>query len=131
MDRSRCSRMFFKVNVLKNFAIFSEKHLCKNHFFIKVQTWKPATLLKRDSNTGVFLLVLWILLQNTSGGCFFMKWKNFLFFVNIHNAYIILRFCLNDSLNTHAWTWFILESFLMTELLTRSSKFISGKILAK
>ena len=38
MNRSRCSRMFFKVNVLKNFAIFSGKHLCKSHFFIKVQT---------------------------------------------------------------------------------------------
>ena len=34
-----------KKAVLKNFAVFIGKHLCLG----------PATLLKRDSNTGVFL----------------------------------------------------------------------------
>ena len=41
--------------VLKNFAIFLGKHLCWNLFLIKLQALRPATLLKRDSNTGVFL----------------------------------------------------------------------------
>ena len=36
--------------VLKNFVIFTEKHLCWSLFFISC---RPASLLKRDSNTGV------------------------------------------------------------------------------
>ena len=47
--------MFFKIGVLKNFAIFSGKHLCWSHFLKKLQAFRPATLLKRDSDTGVFL----------------------------------------------------------------------------
>ena len=50
--RSSRSQMFFRLGVLKNFAIFTEKQLCWSLFLIK--TWRPATLLKRDSNTGVF-----------------------------------------------------------------------------
>ena len=41
--------------VLKNFANFTGKHLCWSHFLIKLQAWGSATLLKRDSNTDVFL----------------------------------------------------------------------------
>ena len=48
--------LFCKKNVfLKNFAIFTGKHLCWSHFLTKLQGWKPAIFLKRDSNTGVFL----------------------------------------------------------------------------
>ena len=52
-------QMFFKIGVLRNFAIFTGKHLHLSNFLIKLQAFKPATLLKRDSNTGVFLLILW------------------------------------------------------------------------
>ena len=40
---------------LKNFAIFTGKHLCWSLFLIKLklQAFRPATLLKRDSNTDV------------------------------------------------------------------------------
>ena len=31
------SLMFFKIRVLKNFAIFSRKHLCRSFFLIKLQ----------------------------------------------------------------------------------------------
>ena len=43
--------MFFKIGVLKNFAIFTEiqKYTCVG---------LSATLLKRDSNTEVFLGIL-------------------------------------------------------------------------
>ena len=46
--------MFYCITkaVLKNFAIFPEKYMCWSLFLIK--NFK-ATLLKRDSNTGVFL----------------------------------------------------------------------------
>ena len=42
--RSSRSQMFFKIGVLKNFAIFTGKSLCWSLFLIK--------LLKRNTNTG-------------------------------------------------------------------------------
>ena len=56
--RSSRSLMFFKIYVLENFANLTGKHLCWSFFLIKMQVSRPATLLKRDSNTGVFLLNL-------------------------------------------------------------------------
>ena len=53
--RSSRSQKFFKIGVLKNFAIFTGKHLCWSLFLIKLQVWNPVTSLKRDSNTVVFL----------------------------------------------------------------------------
>ena len=58
MCRSSYRHMFFKIGVIKNFAIFTGKHLCWSLFLIKFQTWRQATLLKRDSNTCVFLCTL-------------------------------------------------------------------------
>ena len=52
--------MFFEIGVLRNFAIFTEKHLCWSLFLIKLLAFQ-ATLLKRDSNTGIFQWTL----QNT------------------------------------------------------------------
>ena len=43
--------------VLKNLVILIEKYLCWSLFLINLQAYKPATLLQRDSNTGVFLLL--------------------------------------------------------------------------
>ena len=47
--------VFFKIGVLKNLAMFKRKHLCWSFSLIKLHAFSPATLLKRDSNTGVFL----------------------------------------------------------------------------
>ena len=44
--------MFYKKAVPKYFAIFVGKNLFGVSFLIKLQTWRPATVLKRDSNTG-------------------------------------------------------------------------------
>ena len=41
--------------VLKNFVIFTRKHLRWSLFLIKLQAFKHVTLLKGDSNTGVFV----------------------------------------------------------------------------
>ena len=57
--RSSCSQIFIKISVLKNFAILTGKHLCQSLFLRKLQVLKPASLLKGDSNTGVFLWILW------------------------------------------------------------------------
>ena len=43
--------MYFRISVLKKFAMFTRKHLCWSLFLINMQAWRPATLLKRDSNT--------------------------------------------------------------------------------
>ena len=45
--RSSRSHMFFKIGVFKNFAIFTEKHLCLSLFFNKFARLRPATLLKK------------------------------------------------------------------------------------
>ena len=48
----RCS---IKTAVLKSFTILKGKHLRWSLFLITLQTFKPATLSKRDSNTDVSL----------------------------------------------------------------------------
>ena len=44
--------------ICSRFAIFTGKRLCWSLFWIKLQDFWPATLLKKDSNTGVFLWIL-------------------------------------------------------------------------
>ena len=48
--RSSHQMCSIKKAVLKNFAIFTGKDLCWNLSFIRLQAFRPATLLKRDSN---------------------------------------------------------------------------------
>ena len=55
MYRSSLPEVFNKKGVLRNFAKFTGKHLCQSLFFNKVAGLRPATLLKKDSGTGVFL----------------------------------------------------------------------------
>ena len=61
--------------VLKNFAIFTGKHLCWSLFLIKLQDFRPATLLERDSNTDVFPWILqsfyeYLFWKTSTNGCF-------------------------------------------------------------
>ena len=53
--KSSRSQMFFKIGILKLFALFTRKHQCWNYFLIKLQGCRPVILLKRDSNTDSFL----------------------------------------------------------------------------
>ena len=46
---------FVKKGVLKNFANITGKHLCWTPFLMKLQAFRLTTLVKRTSNTGVFL----------------------------------------------------------------------------
>ena len=57
--------MLFKISAFKKFANFTGKHLCWSFLLIKLKVFRPVTLLKRDFNTGAFLL-----LQNISGYSF-------------------------------------------------------------
>ena len=43
--------MFFKIGVLKNFALFAGKEQGWSLFLIKLQSWRSSTLLKRNPNT--------------------------------------------------------------------------------
>ena len=56
--------MFFKIGVLKNFAKFTGKQLARVPFLKKVGGLWPATLLKKDSGTGVFLRISQTFLRN-------------------------------------------------------------------
>ena len=56
--RSSRPEVFCKKGIPKNFPKFTGKHLCQSLFFTKVAGLTPATLLKRDSGTGVFLQIL-------------------------------------------------------------------------
>ena len=49
-------QVFYKKTLLKTFVIFTGKHLCQSLMFNKMQA-RPATSLKRDSNTGVSLTI--------------------------------------------------------------------------
>ena len=51
------SKRFYEISVLENLVKFTGKHLCRILFLKKAAGWKPATLSKRDSATGVFLWV--------------------------------------------------------------------------
>ena len=42
--KKQSSRGALSKDVLKNFAKFTEKHLCRNLFFNKVAGWKPETV---------------------------------------------------------------------------------------
>ena len=65
--KKQCQEVFCEKVVLRNFTIFSEKHLC--------QSLSPATLLKKRLWHRCFLWIFWnffeyLFLQNTSGGFF-------------------------------------------------------------
>ena len=53
-SHQRCS---VKVDLLKIFSNFTGKDLCWSLFLIKLQAFRPLTLLQLDSNTGVFLQI--------------------------------------------------------------------------
>ena len=68
-----------KKSVFRNFASFTGKQLCWSLFLIELQAFRPAVLLKRDSNTDVFLWnlqifkehLIWSLRNPASETCFF------------------------------------------------------------
>ena len=107
----------FKVQkqLLKKFAIFTGKHLCWCLFLIKLQASRLATLLKRDSNTCVFLWILQTLRTPTS--------KN----ICERLLLIAVTYCIenwiklfrNQILLKHKITLFYLHSFVFIRFNTR------------
>ena len=68
----RCSRsqMFFKIGVLKNFLIFTEKYLCRSLFLIKLTPKTPKRVQHRCFLVNIAKFWRTPFLMNTSGGCF-------------------------------------------------------------
>ena len=56
--RSSRPEMFYKKDVLRNFAKFTKRHLCQSHFFNKFAGPRPATSLKKYSGAGIFPWIL-------------------------------------------------------------------------
>ena len=52
-SKSIRSQIIFEISSIKNFALFTGKHLFWGFFLMKLQAFKPATFFKSDSNTGV------------------------------------------------------------------------------
>ena len=110
--RSRHSQMHFKIKwvLLKISKISLEKYMCWSLFLRKLQAPRPANLLKRNPNTGIFL---WnwqdfqkhFFLQNTSGGWFLKKnnsnilFKDFSGIPLTHNKSLITCNSHSDKLN--------------------------------
>ena len=71
---------------MKFSAIFTEKHLCWSLLLINIQSWRPATLLRRDSVKFAKFLRTPIFTEHT-GGCFWKYLMNFLFIAFENNEW--------------------------------------------
>ena len=110
--KSSHRRFSIKKAVLKNFAIFTGKHQCWSLFLVK--------LLKRDSNTGVFLSILrdfyeHLFWRTDAKHCFYRskRWIDFQFsllFFSIRLSRTFLKLCffsfpLSCWLQNHGVLW--------------------------
>ena len=55
VSKSYAGKGLERLFLIQDMAIFTGKHLCWFLFSTKLRTFRPATLLKEDSNTSVFL----------------------------------------------------------------------------
>ena len=68
----RCS---IKKAFLRNFAIFTGKHLCRSLFLIKLQVFRSPTLLTRDSRQLLSceyceIFIKYLFWETSTNGCF-------------------------------------------------------------
>ena len=60
--RSFRSQMFFKIGLLYNAPIFTEKHLCWTLFLIKLQAFRPPTQVFSCECCEFFINLRWLIL---------------------------------------------------------------------
>ena len=84
--RSSLPEVFCKKVALKNFPIFTGKHLCQSLFFNKV-AGAASNFIKKETLTQVFscefckIFKNSLFLKNTSGGCFcYCNWVSVIFY---------------------------------------------------
>ena len=94
---------FCKIDFLKNFQV--GKHLCWTLFPIKLLAKRQATLLKRDSNAGIFLTIAKFL-----RAAFFIEHLRWLFLSVWWSHCSVLGICRHSLLNQkHNVWWFLLK----------------------
>ena len=91
MSSQRCS---VKKCVLENFTLFTGKHLCWSLSLIK----RDSTLLKRDSNTGVFL---WLLRNSFKNTYFEKDLRTATSSSPISSSFIILFYVISHQLHLY------------------------------
>ena len=105
--RSSHRRCSMKKGVLRNFTKFTGKHLCQSLFFNKVVGLRPFHHL---------------FLQNTSGGCFYEKFRK----IHSQTSAITHKTLVKGSL----WVAFLrMENWLWVDLFIGT--FITGDFIAK
>ena len=85
--RSNRLQIFLKVNVVKNFAIFTGKHLCQS-FSLQVCHFFEKKLQRSCFSVNIARFLRKVFLQNTSDGCFWqiiliMLYHNFYYYFPI------------------------------------------------
>ena len=91
---SGCSQIFFKIDVLKNFANFTGKHLRWNLFLITLQVLRPSgrKLYYKKTSTQVFSSGIWEILNAFNlVGRTYMSWRIFLSDLML-NMYVLKHF---------------------------------------
>ena len=98
--RSSHQRCSMKKGVLRNFAKFTEKHLCQSLFFNKVTALRPATLLQKRPwhryfpvSFGKFLRTPFYRTPLENCFCTFILWFSYVLYDESEKC----RFMINDS----------------------------------
>ena len=87
----RCSSKYVFLKILQ---LITRKHLCWNLFLIQLQSCSPATILKSNSSTGVFLWTLpnfkeHLFWKTSANGCFLNLMKCFLIMKYYHSELVM------------------------------------------
>ena len=95
--------MFFKISILKNFAIFTGKRLCCSLFLIKLQAFWPKPLLKRDS---YFIKHLRRLLLSI-----LLSFQNFVYLIHVlqHKQNFFFVFKKNSEFSDSQFLWWVIK----------------------
>ena len=88
---SKCNRsqMFFKIDFLNNFVIFTGKYLCWSLFLIKLTPKTPKRLQHKCFFVNIAKFLRTPFLRNTSGSCFYCFKKFVHSPENISGGYLI------------------------------------------
>ena len=80
VSKSYAGKGLERLFLIQDMAIFTGKHLCWILFSTKLRTFRPATLLKEDSNTSVFLWILQKIgknnLEKRKKKCYYMLFRD-------------------------------------------------------
>ena len=129
VQRSSRPEVFCAKGILKNFARFTEKHLCQSLFFNKVADLRAATLLKKRPWHRCFPVdfpkfLRTSFLQSTSSGCF---WSLFLITPKKYCMWIQTSWETNHEVKTNIfscfWYWCWKNLFFNVKLKLLMNKF--------